>query len=166
MLRVLQVAVSLDSDTSMGSWFKTAGYSRGLWYAWKKLPGFIEWWDEATRQAFKDYEQEWVKIGLKRMQKSNREAYYYWKEVGEKIYKYMSGVLVKTDKSPEEVALTEEILKMVSHENKLRFAKEISTKVVDVTEIEESPSDNTSEDNMLEVLEQEFKIPVEGDDSK
>lgn len=136
MLKVLQYAVSLDTDTSRRAWFRAAGYTRNLWYVWKKVPGFLEWWDISSRLAFQDYEQEWIKIGLKRMQSTNREAYYYWKEVGEKIFKYISTVVVKEDKSPEERALTEELLKMFTHENKLRQAKEITARCSEVQEDE------------------------------
>jgi hypothetical protein len=150
MLRVLQHAISLDTDTSRNAWFRKAGYNRNLWYQWKRMPGFLEWWDSATRLAFQDYEQEWIKIGLKRMQSTSREAYYYWKEVGEKIFKYISTVVVKQDKSPEEKALTDELLKMFSHENKLRQAKEIFTKAELVPK--------QSEVIDVEALEQEFKL--------
>jgi hypothetical protein len=43
MLKVLQQAISLETSTSLRSWFKAAGYCRNLWYQWKKIPGFSEW---------------------------------------------------------------------------------------------------------------------------
>lgn len=152
MLKVLQHAVSLDTPTSRRSWFKAAGYSRNLWYQWKKIPGFLEWWDAATRVAFQDYEQEWIKIGLKRMQGNTRDSYYYWKEVGEKIFKYISTIAVKTEKSPEEKALTEELLKLFKNQNKIAEAKEIHVEVI------EEDQSKVIDVSALELLEKEFEL--------
>ena len=65
------------------------------------------------------------------------------------MFKYFSTVMVKQDKSPEEQELTKELLKMFSHENKLRQAKEITAKI----EVIDSKSAID-----VEALEKEFEL--------
>ena len=121
MLRILEVALSLEGGDTIRSWFAHVGMDRNVWYQWKKIEGFESWWKEAFLKGIKQYESQWVLIGLKKMNKDFR----YWNEVGKKLYGYIEKVAVKEEKSPEEEALYRELLDLFVSEKKVHAAKEI-----------------------------------------
>ena len=106
MLRILEIALQLDSGDSVRGWFAKAGLARGAWFEWQKNPAFREWWKKEFAEGIKEYETKWILIGLKKMNKDFR----YWNEVGKKIFGFIDKITVKEEKSPEEAALYTELL--------------------------------------------------------
>jgi hypothetical protein len=109
MLRILEIALQLDSGDSVRGWFAKAGLSRGAWFEWQKNPQFREWWKKEFAEGVKEYETKWILIGLKKMSKDFR----YWNEVGKKIFGFIDKIAVKEEKSPEEQALYAELLGLI-----------------------------------------------------
>jgi len=123
MLRILEVALSLEGGDSIRSWFAHIGGNRATWYLWRKIPGFERWWKTAFLTGIKQYEAQWVLIGLRNMKKDFR----YWNAVGEKLYGHIQKIAVKEEKSPEETALYQELLSIFQSEKKIAMAKDITS---------------------------------------
>ena len=109
MLRILEIALQLDSGDSVRGWFAKAGLNRGAWFEWQKHPEFRDWWKQSFALGVKEYETQWILIGLKRMTKDFR----YWNEIGKKIFGFIDKIAVKEEKSPEEQALVQELLGLI-----------------------------------------------------
>jgi len=129
MLRILEIALSLEGGDSIRSWFAHVGSNRATWYLWRKIPGFNSWWKTAFLTGIKQYEAQWVLIGLRNMKKDFR----YWNAVGEKLYGHIQKIAVKEEKSPEETALYQELLAIFQTSKKIEQAKEISFEDADYT---------------------------------
>lgn len=136
MLLVLRHALSLDAGTSRRSWFAKAGVHRNTWYEWIRVPGFSEWWKQSIIKGFKDYEGEWVSIGVRKMRKDTKT----WIAMGELFFKYAKTLEVKDNKSPEEETLTKELMELVTGMNLERKSKiiELVKEPLDQEEITES----------------------------
>lgn len=140
MLKLMETALDLEAGNSIRQWCNRAGIARTNWYVWLKIPGFKEWWKKTYFEGLKQYESEWLKIGLSRMRKENPDAFKYWDVVGEKIFGYLSKIVHKEEKSEQEEELIKVILGEVKESKKLREAKEITVKdgnVISDTELEE-----------------------------
>jgi len=151
MLLVLRHALSLDAGTSRRSWFAKAGVHRNTWYEWIKVPGFSEWWKQSIIKGFKDYEGEWVSIGVRKMRKDTKT----WIAMGELFFKYAKTLEVKDNKSPEEEALTKELMELVTGMNLERKSKIIEL----VKEDTETNGVRTSKEEIQkEITETEFEL--------
>jgi len=132
-LKVLAVALSLEHGSSIRSWFKAVGLNRNDWYGWIRNPNFVSWWNKSFTKGIEQYRGEWIAIGLKRMNNLlDPNAFNYWKNVGEKIFGYISEIKVKQDKTPEEEELVNELLKLVKRENIYGEAKQIDGEVIEI----------------------------------
>ena len=146
MLLVLRHALSLDAGTSRRSWFAKAGVHRNTWYEWIRVTGFSEWWKQSIIKGFKDYEGEWVSIGVRKMRKDTKT----WIAMGELFFKYAKTLEVKDNKSPEEETLTKELMELVTGMNLERKSK--------IIELVKEPSDQEEiTESQFELLKDEFK---------
>lgn len=141
MLQVLYAALSLEGGATIRGWFAQAGINRGMWYHWRRVPGFIEWWNVAFAKGVEQYRTQWLMIGLRKMSKDFR----YWDKIGEKVFGYLEKISVKTERSDAEEKLIQELVGVFEERKNLRRALDI-TKVEDITEDEIS-------DETLEQLE-------------
>lgn len=146
-LKILAVALSLDHGDTIREWFRAAGVNRNVWYTWIRDPDFIAWWNKSFTRGIEQYRSEWVSIGIKRMNSPDPDRFAYWKEVGAKVFGFIQELKLKTDKSPEEEALTKELLLLVSDVNKERGTKLIDGTVttVDVVELSKEVEQGSSE---------------------
>ena len=144
MVRVLAVALNIDSGNKIKGWFGDVGLHRNTWYAWQKIDGFSEWWERAYMKGLTTYSSEWIKIGIKKMHKDVK----YWLAMGKLAFGFIEKVAIKNEKTPEEEELTNQLLKLVIGTNKLRDLQDASkTITLSPEDIKELNEDFTEERN-------------------
>ena len=147
MVRVLAVALNIDSGNKIKSWFQTIGLHRNTWYAWQKIEGFPEWWNRAYMKGLETYSSEWIKIGIKKMHKDVK----YWLAMGKLAFGFIEKVAVKTEKTPDEQVITNQILQIIIGNGKLQdlqgVSKTITLSPEDVKELNENFIEEEKEGN-------------------
>jgi hypothetical protein len=138
MLKVLQAALSLDAQhDSIKGWFELAGVNRANWYAWNHTPGFKDWWKKSFDEGIKLYTSEWLVTGLKRMRREDKLGFMYWEQVGKKILGYVDKVKIENTQSPEEEAVTKELLELMQTINShVPKVKTVQSEVINISEEE------------------------------
>lgn len=133
---VLRVALDPESGDTPAHWMRIVGVSRSVWYQWKQIAGFLEWWKSEWDKGIMEFRQDWIRIGLRRMRSSGMDAYKYWAAMGEKVFGYVQKLDLKVDKSPEEKALIEELQKIFLSQKKLSLARIVDA---EATVVEDDP---------------------------
>jgi len=117
MLVILRTALDPDVGTTIKAWFTESGLDRASWYQWNRIPGFKSWWKKAFEENLKSMQAEVVALGYKRMFQDNEQGFLYWKNMMEKCFGYVQKLSIKEEKSENEEALTEELLKLMRRVN-------------------------------------------------
>lgn len=92
-IKVLQAALSPETQPTISAWFREAGVGRENWYDWNKNPEFVSWWNEEWKKGMERLEPYLDKIGLIKAMKDYR----YFEAMQMKYHKFSRREEVKTE---------------------------------------------------------------------